>query len=157
MRKLMPAYSRALEWVLVHPRAVAIGAVLTFGLAALAYVGIGKTFMPTMDEGAVLVQTEKLPSINLAHSIDADLRLQQALLAEIPEVRHAIARVGSDELGFDPMGLNQTDMFLVLAPGTSGRLRTRPRCWTACVRCWIGSPAPRMPSRSRSKCACRRC
>ena len=116
MRKLMPAYSRALEWVLVHPRAVVIGAALTFGLAALAYMGIGKTFMPTMDEGAVLVQTEKLPSINLEHSIRGDLRLQQALMAEIPEVRHAIARVGSDELGFDPMGLNQTDMFLVLAP-----------------------------------------
>jgi cobalt-zinc-cadmium resistance protein CzcA len=116
MRGLMPAYGRALDWALDHPRIVAAGATLAMILAAVAYLGIGKTFMPTMDEGDLLVQSEKLPSINLQSSIAADLRMQKALIAEIPELRHAIARVGSDELGFDPMGLNETDMFLVLAP-----------------------------------------
>jgi cobalt-zinc-cadmium resistance protein CzcA len=116
MRGLMPAYGRALDWALDHPRIVAAGATFAMILAAVAYLGIGKTFMPTMDEGDLLVQSEKLPSINLQSSIAADLRMQKALIAEIPELRHAIARVGSDELGFDPMGLNETDMFLVLAP-----------------------------------------
>lgn len=116
MRGLMPVYERALEWALAHPRIVAAGATLAIVLAGIAYAGIGKTFMPTMDEGDLLVQTEKLPSINLQSSVAADLKMQQALLAEIPELRHTIARVGSDELGFDPMGLNETDMFLVLAP-----------------------------------------
>ena len=37
-------------------------------------------------------------------------------MAKVPEIEHAVARVGSDELGFDPMGLNQTDMFLKLKP-----------------------------------------
>ncbi len=116
MRALTPMYGRSLDWALEHPRTVAAGAALAIALAGLAYLGIGKTFMPTMDEGDLLVQTEKLPSINLESSVAADLALQQALLAEIPEVNHAIARVGSDELGFDPMGLNETDMFLVLSP-----------------------------------------
>jgi cobalt-zinc-cadmium resistance protein CzcA len=116
MRKVMPAYGRALDLALAHPRAVVIAAVAAIGLAMAAYVATGKTFMPTMDEGAVLLQTEKLPSINLEQSVASDLRLERALLEEVPEVRHAIARLGSDELGFDPMGLNQTDMFLVLEP-----------------------------------------
>ena len=116
MRRLLPVYDRALEGVLARPRAVAVGAAFAILIAVVAYVGLGKTFMPTMDEGAVLVQTEKLPSINLEESIAGDLRLGAELKAGIPEVQHTIARVGSDELGFDPMGLNQTDMFLVLAP-----------------------------------------
>jgi cobalt-zinc-cadmium resistance protein CzcA len=116
MRRLDPVYRRALEWALASPRLIAGIAAAAILLAVVAYLAVGKTFMPTMDEGAVLVQSEKLPSINLEQSAADDLRLQGVLLAEVPEVRHAIARVGSDELGFDPMGLNQTDMFLVLEP-----------------------------------------
>ena len=55
-----------------------------------------------------------------------DLRIQQALLAEVPEIERIVARAGSDELGLDPMGLNETDSFLVLKPpATSGACRTR--------------------------------
>ena len=102
MRGLIPVYDHALRWALAHPRIVAAGATIAIVLAGIAYTGIGKTFMPTMDEGDLLVQTEKLPSINLQSSVAADLKIQQALLADIPELRHTIARVGSDELGFDP-------------------------------------------------------
>ncbi len=47
-----------------------------------AYLAVGKTFMPTMDEGSVIMQTTKLPSINLAESIATDLRIQKALLEQ---------------------------------------------------------------------------
>ena len=56
-------------------------------LAAIGvYPLIGKTFMPTMDEGDMLVQLEKLPSISLEESVAQDLRVQQALLKNMPEV-----------------------------------------------------------------------
>jgi len=42
--------------------------------------------------------------------------VQQAILAKVPEVQSIVARVGSDELGLDPMGLYETDTFLVLKP-----------------------------------------
>ena len=116
MRRLAPTYARVLEWALARTRTIVTAAGVAIVLAVGAYLAVGKTFMPTMDEGAVLLQVEKLPSINLDQSAAFDLRLQSALLDAVPEVSHAIARVGSDELGFDPMGLNQTDMFLVLKP-----------------------------------------
>ncbi|MDD3354332.1 efflux RND transporter permease subunit, partial [Zoogloea sp.] len=75
-----------------------------------------KTFMPTMDEGDLIMQLEKLPSISLPQTIATDLRVQQAILKAVPEVKAIVARSGSDELGLDPMGLNQTDTFLVLKP-----------------------------------------
>nr|WP_246120797.1 CusA/CzcA family heavy metal efflux RND transporter [Luteimonas granuli] len=116
MRRIAPTYARALQATLAHPRRAVLAALAALVLAALAWFGIGKTFMPTLDEGAILVQLEKLPSANLDASGEVDLAVQRAILAEVPEVRSIIARAGADELGFDPMGLNQTDSFLVLAP-----------------------------------------
>ena len=44
------------------------------------------------------------------------MRVQQAIMSAIPEVTGIVARAGSDEIGLDPMGLNQTDTFLILKP-----------------------------------------
>ena len=55
MRKLMPLYSGALEKALAAPRRLFIGVGVAFAVAAFAYVMIGKTFMPTMDEGAIVI------------------------------------------------------------------------------------------------------
>ncbi|HRD73209.1 MAG: efflux RND transporter permease subunit [Dechloromonas sp.] len=122
MRQLAAPYDHALQRVIAQPRAAVGGAAAVLVLAVAAWFGIGKTFMPTMDEGAILVQLEKLPSANLAASVEVDLAVQRAILARVPEVRNIIARVGSDELGFDPMGLNQTDSFLELAPRSEWRV-----------------------------------
>ena len=75
-----------------------------------------------MDEGSVIMQTTKLPSINLEESVATDLRIQRALLEKVPEVDHVVARVGSDELGLDPMSPNETDAFLVLKPKDQWRV-----------------------------------
>jgi len=116
LRKSLAFYTPLLERALAHPRVVyAVAGVLMAGAVA-TYPFIGKTFMPTMDEGDILVQLEKLPSINLDASAAQDLRVQQALLKQVPEIQRIIARAGADELGLDPMGLNETDSFLVLKP-----------------------------------------
>ena len=78
--------------------------------------------MPTLDEGSVIMQTTKLPSINLEESVATDQRIQRVLLEKVPEVDHVIARVGSDELGLDPMSPNDTDAFLVLKPKDQWRV-----------------------------------
>lgn len=116
MRKLTPLYSRSLSAVLEHPLRLFLGVGMAFAAATLAYFQVGKTFMPTMDEGAIVVQLAKLPSINLDRATRVDAAVQQAILARVPEVTEAIARTGSDEIGLDPMGLNETDLFLMLAP-----------------------------------------
>jgi cobalt-zinc-cadmium resistance protein CzcA len=115
MRRIGPFYERQLARALARPKPVFAAAGGGMVLAAIAYVLIGKSFMPTMDEGAILMQLAKLPSINLDASARQDMAVQRAILAQVPEVKRIVARVGSDELGLDPMGLNETDSFLVLA------------------------------------------
>lgn len=116
VRKLNAIYAPLLDWALNHSRTLVIGAGVTLVAAAGAYTLLGKTFMPTMDEGDMIMQLEKLPSISLDQSLAMDLRIQKAVMEQVPEVKAVVARTGSDELGLDPMGLNQTDAFLVLKP-----------------------------------------
>ncbi|WP_296900626.1 CusA/CzcA family heavy metal efflux RND transporter [Thiohalocapsa sp.] len=125
VRQLLRLYTPVLNWSLRNQWLVIVVALaLLVGTGAL-YTRIGKAFMPTMDEGDLVVQLEKLPSINLDESIAIDQRVQRAIMDAVPEVRAIIARTGSDELGLDPMGLNQTDSFLVLAPREDWRFETK--------------------------------
>jgi cobalt-zinc-cadmium resistance protein CzcA len=81
--------------------------------------------MPVMDEGDVIVQLEKLPSITLEQSVDLDLRVERAILDAVPEVTRIVTRVGSDEIGMDPMGLNESDLFMVLKPVEEWRMSSK--------------------------------
>ncbi|MBU1668935.1 CusA/CzcA family heavy metal efflux RND transporter [bacterium] len=85
----------------------------------------GKTFMPTMDEGTTIVMIESLPSISLDESVELNLKIQQKLLKEVPEIKNIIARTGTDELGLDPMSLNDTDTFFILKPESQWREPSR--------------------------------
>jgi len=116
VRKALKLYTPALNWSLRRTGLVVAMAVAALVATAFVYLQIGKTFMPVMDEGDIIMQLEKLPSINLEKSAELDLAAQRAVLAGVPEVKGVVARAGSDELGLDPMGLNQTDSFLVLKP-----------------------------------------
>ena len=114
MQKIQALYISVREWVWSKPRWLYSVSVASLVLAAILYSLLGKTFMPTLDEGDILIQLQKLPSISLASSLEIDTRVQQAILDNVPEVQSIVARAGSDELGLDPMGLNETDTFLVL-------------------------------------------
>ncbi len=125
VRKALAVYEPVLEWSLDHAKAIVIGACVTLLLTGVVYTQIGKTFMPTMDEGDLIIGVEKLPSINLQQSMVTDMNVQRAILSQVPEVKEIYSRVGSDELGLDPMGLNQTDNFLILQPADTWRMKTK--------------------------------
>ncbi|RSU72015.1 CusA/CzcA family heavy metal efflux RND transporter [Sphingomonas sp. S-NIH.Pt3_0716] len=116
MRKLTPRYRALLDGAFGRKRLVYGLAALGLVLAGLAYGAVGKTFMPSMDEGSVIVQTAKLPTINLDQSVLGDTAVQRSLMQDVPEIAQIIARVGTDEIGLDPMSPNETDSFVVLKP-----------------------------------------
>ena len=125
LRRARALYEPMLDRALARPRLVYLTAAALMLAAIGVYPLIGKTFMPVMDEGDILVQLEKLPSISLEASVAQDLRVQRALLENVPEIRRIVARAGADELGLDPMSLNDTDSFLVLKPMSEWRKRDK--------------------------------
>ena len=124
-RQLQRLYQPALLWCLANSKRVFMGAGILLVITLVVFTQIGSTFMPTMDEGDIIVQLEKLPSITLEQSVALDGQVQKNLLKNIPEIAKIVSRVGSDELGLDPMGLNETDTFLVLKPKDQWRMDTK--------------------------------
>ena len=122
VRKLEFHYARLLDWCMHRERTVYIAAVAALAVAILLFPFIGKSFMPTMDEGDIVLQLEKVPSINLQQSALIDQQIEKRILEAVPEVETFVARVGSDELGLDPMGTNETDGFIKLKPRDEWRV-----------------------------------
>ncbi|TPQ27655.1 efflux RND transporter permease subunit [Methylomonas sp. HW2-6] len=124
-RQLLRWYQPVLAWCLSNTRKVFIGAGAMLVLSLIAFTRIGSTFMPTLDEGDIIVQLEKLPSITLQDSVALDGRVQKNIREHIPEVATVVSRVGADELGLDPMSLNDTDTFLILKPKSEWRMDSK--------------------------------
>jgi cobalt-zinc-cadmium resistance protein CzcA len=125
MLRLQGAYESALERVLLRPRGMLLGIGALLAVSAVFLLLMGKTFMPVLDEGDLIVQLEKSPSISLPASVELDRQVGAALLAGVPEIRQIVTRTGSDELGLDPMGLNETDVFMELLPPDEWRFASK--------------------------------
>ena len=123
--KLQQAYTNTLDKVLKAPSLTMIVFVFVLIVSAVLYSFLGKTFMPVLDEGDIIVQLEKSPTISLKESLDLDKQIEKALLANVPEIKQIVARVGSDELGLDPMSLNETDVFMELQPRDTWEVATK--------------------------------
>jgi heavy metal efflux system protein len=95
-------------------RELTIGAsVLALAVAVAVCTRIGAEFVPQLDEGDVLVEARRLSGVALTESIATDARIQKALL-ELPEIAHVISKTGAPELATDPMGIEQSDVYISL-------------------------------------------
>ncbi|MCK4841406.1 MAG: efflux RND transporter permease subunit [Methylococcales bacterium] len=124
-RELQKLYQPVLLWSLKNTKKVFIASAGLLVATVIIFTQIGSTFMPTLDEGDIIVQLEKLPSITLDQTIALDIQVQKNLLKNIPEIINIVARVGTDELGLDPMSLNDTDTFLILKPKDQWRMDSK--------------------------------
>ena len=108
-------YRPALRWASSRPLWVmALSALLfcaTLGIASQ----MGREFLPQLDEGTLIAETVRLPSVSLAQSLDQTRQAEQALLA-FPEVKSVVTRTGRAEVAVDPMGINMSDVWILLNP-----------------------------------------
>ncbi|KPZ63850.1 Cobalt-zinc-cadmium resistance protein CzcA [Pseudoalteromonas sp. P1-16-1b] len=118
-------YSKTLAEAIKKPMLISVTSIMVLLLSGVLFQGLGKSFMPVLDEGDIIVQLEKSPSISLQASLDIDKQIEATLLKNTPEIVQIVARTGSDELGLDPMGLNETDVFMELAPKEQWRFATK--------------------------------
>ncbi|TAJ78119.1 MAG: efflux RND transporter permease subunit [Gallionellaceae bacterium] len=108
-------YLPVMRWAITHRKTAVGGALAALFVAASLFPFIGREFMPTMEEGSTVVIIEKKPDITLEASLAADAQYHRSMM-ELPEVRGVVSRTGADELRLDPMGLYQTDNFVLTRP-----------------------------------------
>jgi cobalt-zinc-cadmium resistance protein CzcA len=108
-------YAPALNRAMSHPRRTA-------GLAAVAFVGslgiapfLGAEFIPRLDEGAIALQIWRLPSVSLSQSNALSTLAEQVLVEQFPnEVSTVVSRTGRAEIATDPMGVEISDVYVML-------------------------------------------
>jgi heavy metal efflux system protein len=117
-------YRQFLEGTLrrTGPVVLAAAAVLVGGVALVPW--IGREFVPIMDEGSIVVNLVRLPSIGLGESLKVTGEVERRLL-EITDVRSVVSRTGANELGTDPMGMELSDMYVLLKPESEWLARTK--------------------------------
>ncbi len=108
-------YEPLLRWSVGRPITIGASAVAALVAGALAFASLGREFIPTLDEGDVLVQALRIPSTSLEQSQAMQLRVETTLKA-IPEVADVFTRTGTAEIASDPMPPNISDTFVMLKP-----------------------------------------
>ncbi|WQZ23118.1 CusA/CzcA family heavy metal efflux RND transporter [Helicobacter pylori] len=124
-RFLNRIYAPLLEFFVHNPKKVILGAFVFLVASLSLFPFVGKNFMPALDEGDVVLSVETTPSISLDQSKDLMLNIESAIKKHIKEVKSIVARTGSDELGLDLGGLNQTDTFISFIPKKEWSVKTK--------------------------------
>ncbi len=78
---------------------------------------LGGEFVPKLTEGSIVINTIRLAGVSIDEAAAYNTRIEQLLLDEFPdEIRHIWSRIGTAEIATDPMGIELTDIFIVLNP-----------------------------------------
>ena len=108
-------YLRLLDGATVRHR-LTLGVAVALLLGSLAlFPLLGKSFMPTMKEGALTPQINRVPSISLDESIRMEMAAMKTI-SEVPGVRMVVSKLGRGESPADPAGPNESDPIVLLDP-----------------------------------------
>lgn len=109
------AYTPLLEKVL-RRKAITISIAIAVLLGSFALVPfLGSEFIPELDEGSILIQPIRMPSISLTESIEMEKKVQQIIM-RFPEAEFVVGRLGRPDIATDPMGVNLSDIYVTLKP-----------------------------------------
>ncbi len=120
MRAFHRLYHPLAKFAVYHPIVISL---VAFGLVAASVpvaMRLGAEFMPRLDEGDLLVEVNRLPSATLEDSIPLTTRIEQ-VLESFPEVRTVFCKTGRPEIANDIMGVQQTDVWVMLRPHAAWR------------------------------------
>jgi heavy metal efflux system protein len=103
--------ARVMQW-----RLLTVGLSLLLVIVTLIVMSrLGTEFMPKLDEGQLLIETRRLPSVSLTQAVDISGMVEKALL-EFPEVNSVVTKLGRPDLATDTMGVYQGDVYVLLKP-----------------------------------------
>ena len=125
--RLRNRYVRHLADAMNHrKRTLAIAlTIVTVAIGSIPF--LGTEFMPRLDEGSILVETRKLPSISLGESVEISSHVER-VLGRFPEVEQVVTKIGRPDLATEAMGIYQGDVYVRLHPmesWTTGRTKER--------------------------------
>ena len=115
MRLARRLYSPLLDVAIRYRRSVVLIALVVVTGSLFVATRMGGEFIPSLDEGDVIIETIRIPGTSLTQSVDMQLRLEDAI-KQVPEVATVFSKVGTAEIANDPMPPNAVDTYVILKP-----------------------------------------
>ena len=115
MRLFHRLYQPLARLAVHHPVVISLIAAGLVAASVPVALKLGAEFMPRLDEGDLLVEVNRLPSATLEDSVPLTTRIEEVLRG-FPEVRTVFCKTGRPEIANDIMGVQQTDVWVMLQP-----------------------------------------
>jgi cobalt-zinc-cadmium resistance protein CzcA len=115
VRQVKRIYSPLVNWTISNPWPTVAIAVIVFLASLPIGARLGAEFMPRLDEGDLLIEVNRLPSAALEDALAMTTRIEKILLT-FDEVRTVFCKTGRPEIANDVMGVQQTDVWVLLKP-----------------------------------------
>jgi cobalt-zinc-cadmium resistance protein CzcA len=116
-------YVALLDWALSHRVAVMASAVLLLIVSLGSAAFLGTEFMPRLDEGYLLIESRRVPSVSLAQGMVMSAEVERTLL-RFPEVKSVVTNLGRPQEATETMALNQADVYVELKPRSEWKHRS---------------------------------
>ena len=111
---IKPFYVRNLSRFMNRKAFTVSTALVIFALSLWVMSRLGTEFLPELDEGSILIEQVRMPSVTLDESIENANWLAARLMEDIPEIKTVVPKTGRSDLANDWMGIHQTDVWVVL-------------------------------------------
>lgn len=108
-------YVPVLKWTMVHRYITVFIALLLLTWSLANVYLLGSEFLPTIDEGNLLVRATMPASISLTRATEISGQIERSF-KEFPEVETVVAKIGRAELGGDPESVSNDELYVRLKP-----------------------------------------
>lgn len=108
-------YTALLQWSLAHRLVTVLAAAIMLTGTIVSLPFLGTEFVPRLEEGNIIIETRNLPSISLPEAVKVSTNIENAI-KNLPEITTVVCRTGRPDLATDPMGVYQTDVYVMLKP-----------------------------------------
>ena len=116
VRRFHEGYLKFMEAARRNERITLSICMISLLCAGILATRIGTEFMPQLDEGSIAINIVRLPNASLEGSVSVSQFIEKRLLDSFPEVSTVVSKTGRAEISEDPMGPEQTDIFIMLKP-----------------------------------------
>ncbi len=119
-RRIAGVYVPALRWVLANKKTFMIAPLIILAAGLWIWRGIGREFMPPLDEGSFLYMPSLLPQAGLGPAIEVNAK-QDMAIASVPEVESVVGKLGRAESALDPAPISMMESIIILKPEAEWR------------------------------------